>query len=101
MSLRLRDDTRHRAAIRATSDTSQSLTDTCGVSCISHLIDHIPQMRAHLSGNLIHDDVGDGLHGSNGVDCGNLDTTVFLLLQNDVAGYHCSYALSPPEALDR
>ena len=42
-------------------------------------------MRADLSGNLIHDDMGDGLHGSHGINCGNLDTTIFLLLQNDVA----------------
>src|SRR6516162_731594 len=48
-------------------------------------------MRADLSGNLIYDDVGDGLHGSNRINCGNLDATIFLLLQNDVAGSHCSY----------
>lgn len=56
------------------------------VSCVAHLIDHILQMTADLSGNLIHDDVGYGLHGSNGINRGNLDTTVFMLLQNDVAG---------------
>jgi len=61
------------------------LADTRRVCCIAHLIDHLLQMRAHLLGNLIHDDVVDGLHRSNGINCGNVDTTTLLLLQNDVA----------------
>ena len=44
------------------------------------------QMRAHLLRNLVHGDVSDGLHGSNGINCGNFNMTVFLLLQNNVAG---------------
>jgi len=48
-------------------------------------------MRADLSSNLIHDDVGNCLHRGNGINCGNLDTTILLLLQNDVARQHCSY----------
>ena len=63
-----------------------TLTGTCRLGCIAYLIDHMLQMRAHLLRNLVHGDVSDGLHGSNGINCGNFNMTVFLLLQNNVAG---------------
>jgi len=38
------------------------LGDACRLSCVAHLIDHAFQMGAELLGNLVHDDMGDGLH---------------------------------------
>ena len=38
-------------------------------------------MKADLLGDLVHDDVRDGLHGRNRINCGNLKATVVSLLQ--------------------
>ena len=63
-----------------------TLAGASRLGCIAYLIDHTLQMRAHLFRNLTHRDVSDGLHGSNGINCGNFNTTVLFLLQNNVAG---------------
>ena len=53
----------------------------CCFSCIANFIDHALLMKADLLGDLVHDDVRDGLHGRNRINCGNLKATVVSLLQ--------------------
>jgi hypothetical protein len=72
---------------------SEALADfsgACCFGCIANFIDQSLQMRADLSGDLVHDDVCDGLHGSNRINCGYLNATIISLLQNDVTGQHGS-----------
>ena len=68
------------------SEVTFTLAGVCRPGRIAYLIDHTLQVRAHLFRNLTHRDVSDGLHGSDGINCGNFNTTVLLLLQNNVAG---------------
>jgi hypothetical protein len=78
-----------------------TLTGACRLGCIAYLIDHMLQMRAHLLRNLVHGDVSDGLHGSNGINCGNFNMTVFLLLQNKRCRVTLFRSCLPLGVLDR
>ena len=67
-----------------------TLAGACSLSCIAYLIDHTLQMRADIFRNLTQHDMSDGLHGSNGINCGNFNTTVLLLLHKNVAAGACT-----------
>jgi hypothetical protein len=56
------------------------------ISFPPEFIDHLPQMRTNVLGNLPDYDVIDCPHGKNGIYGGHFNIPVLLLLHDDIAG---------------
>ena len=64
----------------------QSTPELHSISFPPEFIDHLPQMRTNVFGNLPDYDVMNCLHGRNGIYGGHFNIPVLLLLHDDIAG---------------